>query len=154
MSTGPIDVRPLARDDRAAWERLWAGYNAFYERSLPPETIETGWLRFFDPGEPVHAAVAEKEGRIVGLVHYLFHRSTSAIEPVCYLHDLFTDPAARGGGVGRALILHVYEAAAAAGCTRVYWHTGGSNFVAMKLYDQVAERSGFVRYVHDLPAIL
>jgi GNAT superfamily N-acetyltransferase len=147
-----VRVRPLAREDRAAWEPLWAGYNDFYERSLPPEVIETGWARFFDPAEPVHAALAERGGRVVGLVHYLFHRSTSAIEPVCYLQDLFTDPAERGRGVGRALIYHVYDAARAAGSSRVYWHTQDRNFTAMKLYDRVADRSGLVRYCREMGA--
>jgi len=142
-------VRPLARADRAGWEALWAGYNHFYQRSLPAAVTDATWSRFFDADEPVHAAVAEQDGRLVGLVHYLFHRSTGAIGPVCYLQDLFTDPAARGGGVGGALIGFVYAEAAAAGSARVYWHTHESNEVAMRLYDRVAERSGFVRYVKD-----
>jgi GNAT superfamily N-acetyltransferase len=108
------------------------------------------WSRFFDGYEPMHALVAEADGGLIGIVHYLFHRNTSMIGPTCYLQDLFTAPAARGRGVGRALIEAVYAAARAAGAGRVYWMTHETNRTAMRLYDQVAERSGFVQYRHNL----
>jgi GNAT superfamily N-acetyltransferase len=104
------------------------------------------WARFFDAYEPVHALVAERGGELLGLTHYLFHRSTTAIEPLCYLQDLFTAKAARVKGVGRAPINGVYEQARRAGCPRVYWQTHESNHTAMQLYDKIAERSGFVVY--------
>jgi GNAT superfamily N-acetyltransferase len=143
-------VRTVSRDDYAQWLPLWEGYNKFYGRfgktALPKKISRTTWLRFFDDAEPVHALVAEDGGELVGLVHYLFHRSTSVIGPVCYLQDLFTNEASRGHGVGRALIEAVYERARATGAARVYWHTHETNATAMKLYDQVAEHSGFVVY--------
>ena len=147
-------VRALAERDREAWLELWDGYNAFYGRSgataLDPEITRTTWARFFDPAEPVHALVAETEGRVVGIAHYLFHRSTTQLAPTCYLQDLFTAEAARGRGVGRALIEAVYAAARRAGSPRVYWQTHESNTTAMRLYDEVGERSGFVVYRKNL----
>jgi GNAT superfamily N-acetyltransferase len=147
-------VRPIAWADHAAWLPLWDGYNAFYGRSgptaLPAEITQTTWARFFDEDEPVNALVAERDGRLVGIVHFLFHRSTTMIGLNCYLQDLFTAAQARGGGVGRALIEAVYERARAAGSTRVYWHTHETNQTAMRLYDQVAERTGFVVYAKTL----
>ena len=125
---------------------MWAGYNAFYERVVSRETTDVTWSRFFDGNEPVHALVAERDGTPVGLVHYLFHRSTSMIELTCYLQDLYVDDGARGHGIGRLLIEAVYERARAAGSSRVYWQTHETNHTAMRLYDQVAERSGFVVY--------
>src|SRR5882724_9588077 len=113
-------VRPVAPTDLAQWEALWDGYNTFYERTVPPEITRVTWSRFFDANEPVHALVAEKDGRLLGLVHYLFHRSTTLIGPTCYLQDLFTTEGARGQGVGRALIESVYERARTAGSLRVY----------------------------------
>ncbi len=114
-----ITVREVAREDHAAWAQLWAGYNAFYGRSgataLPASVVATTWQRFFDPAEPVHALVAEAGGRVVGLAHYLFHRSTIQVEPTCYLQDLFTAEQARGMGAGRKLIEAVYERAGLAG---------------------------------------
>jgi GNAT superfamily N-acetyltransferase len=141
-----LTVRPVARTDLAQWEALWEGYNTFYERTVPPEVTGMTWSRFFDASEPVHALVAEKDGRLLGLVHYLFHRSTSLIGPTCYLQDLFTIQAARGQGVGRALIESVYDRARNAGSLRVYWQTHETNVTAMALYDKVAERSGFLVY--------
>jgi GNAT superfamily N-acetyltransferase len=143
-------VRFITDADYAQWLPLWQGYNKFYGRSgstaLPDEITKMTWARFFDCYEPVHAMVAEDEGQLVGLVHYLFHRSTISIAPTCYLQDLFTAEFTRGKGIGRALINAVHEQARLAGSARVYWHTHASNSTAMKLYDQVAEHSGFVVY--------
>ena len=141
-----LTVRPVAPNDLSQWEALWEGYNTFYERTVPPEITRVTWSRFFDAYEPVHALVAEKDGRLLGLVHYLFHRSTTLIGPTCYLQDLFTTEAARGQGVGRALIESVYERARTGGSLRVYWQTHETNVTAMALYDKVAERSGFLVY--------
>jgi GNAT superfamily N-acetyltransferase len=148
--TGALTVRPVARADYEAWLPLWDGYNKFYGRSgptaLPIEITRMTWARFFDDYEPVHALVAESEVKLVGLVHYLLHRSTTLIEPNCYLQDLFTDERTRGKGVGRALIEAVYERARIAGCTRVYWLTHETNATARRLYDQVAANTGFIVY--------
>jgi len=143
-------VRELRREDRGEWQPLWDGYNLFYERpDLPSEITEATWARFFDPAEPMFAAVAELDGKVVGLVHYLYHRSTTSVERVCYLQDLFTAPDARGRGVGRALIEHVYREAANAGSRRVYWQTHENN-PARKLYDRVATVTPFRRYAQEL----
>ncbi|HEY0319380.1 MAG TPA: GNAT family N-acetyltransferase [Pyrinomonadaceae bacterium] len=144
--SSPLIIRSVAPTDFARWEPLWEGYNSFYERTLAPEITLMTWSRFFDAYEPVHALVAELDGQLLGLVHYIFHRSTSMISPVCYLQDLFTAESARGKGIGRALIESVYERAKSAGSPRVYWQTHETNLTAMKLYDKVAERSGFVVY--------
>ncbi|MGJ4953656.1 GNAT family N-acetyltransferase [Bradyrhizobium sp. HKCCYLS20291] len=145
-----LTVRPIARADYQRWLPLWDGYNAFYGRSgptaLPAEITAVTWERFFDPGEPVHALVAESRGELIGLAHYLYHRATTTIAPLCYLNDLFTSEAARGKGVGRALIEAVYAEARQAGAPRVYWQTHETNTTARALYDKLAERSGFIVY--------
>lgn len=141
-----LAVRPIRPADFDQWLPLWEGYNTFYENVAPEAVTRTTWARFFDAQEPVHALAAEADGRLVGLVHYVFHRSTWMLGPTCYLQDLFADPAVRGQGVGRALIEGVYAAAREAGSTRVYWLTHETNATAMQLYDRVAERSGFVQY--------
>ena len=147
-------IRPVDRADFAQWLPLWDGYNKFYGRfgttALPAEITQTTWARFFDAAEPVHALVAESDGRLVGLTHYLFHRSTNMLGPTCYLQDLFTAEAERGKGVARALIEAVYQQAKRASATRVYWHTREDNATAQRLYDRVAERSGFIVYRKDI----
>jgi GNAT superfamily N-acetyltransferase len=153
MAAGLI-VRSIAASDFAQWQPLWAGYNRFYGRAdataLPDEITRMTWSRFFDAYEPVHALVAERDDRLVGLAHYLYHCSTIQVGPTCYLQDLFTSEAARRQGVGRALIEAVYERARVGGATRVYWQTHETNLTAMQLYDRVADRSGFIVYRKDL----
>ena len=146
----PVVIRPIQPDDLAAWKPLWDGYNAFYGRSgptaLPAEVTKTTWARFFDADEPMHALVAESDGHLLGLAHFLYHRSTIQLAPSCYLQDLFTVEASRGQGIGRALIHAVYECARQVGSPRVYWQTHETNATAMQLYDTVADKSGFVVY--------
>jgi GNAT superfamily N-acetyltransferase len=142
----PIECRPLRRDERGAWEPLFAGYQAFYQVALGDAVVETTWGRFHDPAEPVFAAGAFEDGRLLGIVHFVFHRSTWMIGPTCYLQDLFTIPDARGRGVGRRLIEYVYAQAADAGATRVYWLTHESNAPGRLLYDRVADNAGFIQY--------
>jgi GNAT superfamily N-acetyltransferase len=149
-----IEIRPVRKDDFSAWLKLWEGYNAFYGRSgetaLPSAVTSMTWSRFFDAYEPMHALVAEEAGTLLGLAHFLYHRSTTDIVPICYLQDLFTAPETRGKGIGRALILRVYEHAKSAGAPEVYWQTHTTNVVAMKLYDRVAEKSGFLVYSRSI----
>jgi len=149
-----ITVRPVEPRDWNAWKPLWDGYNAFYGRSgptaLPDEITQATWRRFFDPSEPVFGLVAESDGEVVGIVNYLFHRSTTRLELTCYLQDLFTLPEQRGRGIGRALIEGVYAKARAAGIRRVYWQTHETNAAGRRLYDTVAKHLGFIVYSQDL----
>lgn len=145
-----ISVRPARREDFAQWKPLWDGYTHFYQRELNDEITAVLWRRAFDVYEPIHVLVAELDGKIVGLVHFLYHRSTSLIAPVCYLQDLFTAQGLRGKGVGRALIEAVYERAKEAGAARVYWTTHETNATAMMLYDKIATKSGFLQYRKEL----
>jgi GNAT superfamily N-acetyltransferase len=141
-----VAIRPLGPEDRADWEPLWAGYLAFYEATIPSTVTETTWARLNDPAEPMHALGAFVDGQLVGIVHYLFHRSTWTTGDYCYLQDLFTAEAARGRGAGRALIQAVNERARAASASRVYWLTQEGNATARALYDKLADRSGFIQY--------
>jgi GNAT superfamily N-acetyltransferase len=155
LATQPIQIRPVTTADFPAWLPLWDAYNAFYGRSgetaLPRDITLLTWRRFFDRYEPMHAMVAERDGQLLGLVHYLYHRHTTMAGPICYLQDLYTLESERGKGVGRALIEAVYEQAMESGSSRVYWQTHETNQTAMKLYDSVADRSGFVVYRNTPP---
>lgn len=143
-----IRVRPLEAGDRTAWDPLWEGYLAFYEEELAPGVTELAWSRLLDPLFDLHGLLAfDGDGKAVGLCHYLFHPSTWARGPYCYLEDLFVAPQVRGTGAGRALIEAVYAAADERGAEEVYWMTHESNTTARRLYDRVGTLSPFVRYV-------
>ena len=149
-----ISIRPIARLDYDQWRPLWDGYNGFYgreaETALPDAITTETWDRFLSPAEPVYALVAVEDSAVVGLVHYLFHRSTTRLHDVCYLQDLFTLPSHRGRRIGQQLIEAVYAAARAAGSSRVYWQTQVTNAAGRALYNKVARHVGFIVYAHDL----
>lgn len=144
--TPGLEIRPLGADERGSWEPLWQGYLTFYRTTVTPEVTESTWARLHDAAEPMHVLGAFLDGTLVGIVHYVFHRSTWTTGDYCYLQDLFTVPEARGRGAGRALIHAVYERAEAAGASRVYWLTHEDNEVARGLYDTIADRPGFIQY--------
>jgi GNAT superfamily N-acetyltransferase len=141
-----LSIRPVTAADHDVWLPLWRGYQRFYQTEIPVETTARTWQRFLDPQEPMHAALAWRDGRAVGLVHWIYHRSCWTEGDYCYLQDLFVADGQRGSGLGRRLIEHVYATARAAGCSRVHWLTHESNHTAMQLYERIAQRSGFIQY--------
>jgi GNAT superfamily N-acetyltransferase len=143
---GNVVIRPVGKDERAAWEPLWDGYIAFYKATLAPGASDVAWRRFHDPDEPMFLLGAYVDGKLTGIVQYLFHRSSWTEGNYCYLQDLFVAESARGLGLGRALIEAVYDKARAAGASRVHWLTQTSNAQARILYDQVAENTGSMQY--------
>jgi len=146
MSDG-FTIRELADSDRAEWGALWRGYLTFYKSDVPDAVSEITWRRLVDPEGAISGfCAAEPSGRLLGIVHYLFHPVTWSAGPRCYLEDLFTAEAARGRGVGRALIEAVYAAADKRGADQVYWLTAETNATARKLYDQVARVTPFIKY--------
>lgn len=142
-----VIVRPLQNEDHTRWRELWRAYLAFYETELPENIYQTFFQRLLgDDPRDFHGLVAEVEGEVVGLTHFVFHRHGWKIEDVCYLQDLYADPAVRGRGVGRALIEEVYAVADRAGAPGVYWLTQDFNTTARHLYDRVAKVTPFIKY--------
>lgn len=148
------NIRPVEANDYERWKVLWSDYNAFYGRhdatALPEHIVQTTWDRFFDAREPVHCLVAELDGELVGLAHYIFHRNTITVEPTCYLQDLFASENARGIGIGRALFSEFVNQAKIAGVRGVYWHTHSTNGSARRLYDRIAVDTEFTVYRKDV----
>ncbi|EPC02887.1 hypothetical protein L861_24060 [Litchfieldella anticariensis FP35 = DSM 16096] len=142
-----LNIRPLKENDKAEWRRLWTNYLSFYESSVSESVYESTFNKIID-SEQHHrnALVAEKDGQLVGLVHFIYHAHNWRVEDVCYLQDLYVDQKLRGGGVGRALIEAVYEAADANGTPSVYWMTQDFNETARKLYDRIANLTPFIKY--------
>lgn len=142
-----LKVRPISLSDRSQWGGLWTAYLAFYGTTRPSSLFDTYFDRLLgnDP-QDFSGLVAERDGTLVGLTHYLFHRHGWRVENVCYLQDLYADPTVRGQGVGRKLIEGVYRAADAAGCPSVYWLTQDFNAQARKLYDRIGTVTPFIKY--------
>lgn len=141
-----MKIRIANESDFAQWLPLWKGYQRFYKTDIPDVTTNTTWKRFHDQAEPMHCAVAESDEKLIGMVHYIAHRSCWTVGDYVYLQDLFVDPESRGQGIGGLLIEHVYATAAQAGASRVWWLTHETNSAGMLLYDRIAEKSGFVQY--------
>jgi len=146
-TTATVTIRPITAQDEAAWRRLWTGYLEFYQTSVPQAVYASTFARLMDDDpQDFHGLVAEKDGALVGLVHYLYHRHCWRIENVCYLQDLYADPSVRGTGIGRKLIEAVYAAADQAGAPTVYWLTQDDNQAGRQLYDRVGQLTNFIKY--------
>ncbi len=146
-----ITIRPVAAGDRAAWEPLWLGYIAFYEKRVPQATTDFTWQRLLDPANPIEGLLAvDGTDRALGLVQYLLHESTWNTGGNVYLQDLFVVPEARGLRIGRRLIAAVTEISRKKGAGVLYWQTEEFNGTARRLYERVAKRAPFVRYNIEL----
>ncbi|SEP05132.1 GNAT family N-acetyltransferase [Pseudomonas sp. Snoq117.2] len=143
-----MTIRPLTETDHAVWHELWQAYLAFYETRLPETTYARTWQRLLDPHEPMHGALALEDDCALGLVHFIYHRSCWTEGSSCYLEDLYVAADSRGKGIGGQLIADVYRQADLARCDRVHWLTHETNRNARRLYDGLAERSGFLQYQH------
>jgi GNAT superfamily N-acetyltransferase len=145
--TSSLIIRPLQETDRAEWAEMWTGYLEYYETTLPDDIYDSTFARLLgDDPRDFHGLVAEKDGRLLGLTHFLYHRHGWKVEDVCYLQDLYTRPEARGTGVGGALINAVYDTAAQAGAPSVYWLTQDFNATARRLYDKIGVLTPFIKY--------
>lgn len=145
--TDALTVRDLRTTDRAAWAEMWTDYLAFYKTSVPDAVYNTTFDRLIgDDPQDFSCLVAEQDGTLVGLTHFLFHRHAWKVENTCYLQDLYARPETRGTGVGRALIQAVYDTADKKDCPSVYWLTQDFNETARKLYDRIGKQTPFIRY--------
>jgi GNAT superfamily N-acetyltransferase len=140
-------IRPLVASDRLGWEPLWQGYLQFYETHVASDVTDLTFARLTGGVEPMGGFVAvDDSGKLLGVVHWITHRSCWTAGDYCYLQDLFVASDCRGTGIGRGLIESVYDKARSLGCSRVYWLTHETNTAAMMLYDRIADRPGFVQY--------
>jgi GNAT superfamily N-acetyltransferase len=145
-------VRRIEARDEPRWRELWDGYCRFYEREISEPITRHTWTRIMDAASPVHAIVAERQdGGVIGMANYVIHENTWTLTPVCYLEDLFVDPAQRAAGVGAQLIDWLLAETKAQGWSRLYWNTKENNYRARGLYDKYTPHSGFLRYVVNTP---
>ncbi len=143
----PVIIRPLRPADQAEWRGLWTAYLDFYGTTVDEDVYTTTFQRLLgDAPQDFNALIAEIGGQPVGLTHFLFHRHAWKTANVCYLQDLFAAPAARGVGVGRALIKAVYDIADKADIATVYWLTQDDNATARRLSDRIATKTNFIKY--------
>ena len=145
--TTPCTIRAALPSDEAAWRQLWSGYLDFYQVALAEETTQRTWRRILDPESAVLCLVAEVDGQVRGFANCVVHENTWETQAVCYLEDLFVTPAARGRGIGKALLEWLRNAMKPEGWARLYWMTRADNAQARRLYDRYAQADDFVRYV-------
>jgi len=141
-----MTLRELERSDYDNWHVLWKGYQDFYKVNIPQSVTEKTFDRLLNKNEEMKCLVFESDGKLIGLVHYIFHRSTWTEGNYCYLQDLYVIPTQRSKGIGKKLIESVYKEAKNNNCSRVYWLTHETNYQGRSLYDRVADNAGFIQY--------
>ena len=144
-----VRIVPLAERHREDWERLFAGYAAFYKLAQTPEMRARVWSWIHDPAREVEALAAEapeEGGHVVGLAHFRAFARPSRAATGGFLDDLFVDPAFRGGRVADALIERLAEIGRERGWSVVRWITADDNYRARGVYDRLAQRTAWITY--------
>jgi GNAT superfamily N-acetyltransferase len=132
--------------DEGEWRRLWQGFLDYYQWPLEPAVTDFTWARLMDAACAMKMRLAMEGHRALGFAIHQHHPSTWVMGDDCYLEDLFVDPAARGKGLGRALIQDLMDQARSRGWKRLYWNTDQENETARRLYDSITPDDGHVRY--------
>jgi GNAT superfamily N-acetyltransferase len=130
-----INIRPSTPDD----VDLLLGFVrelAAYERE--PDAVEaTPALvaeALFGTHPAAEAVIAELDGAPVGFALWFHNFSTWKGKRGLYLEDLYVSPAARGQGVGKALLIHLARIAVDRGCARFEWWVLDWNRPAIDFY--------------------
>jgi len=139
-----MKIRPLGQSDFPAWLPLWNGNNLDVKNE--PVTTET-WSRLMDPDFPIHGLCAVEGEKMLGFVHYVVHPTTGSIEPVCYMQDVYVDPAQRKKGIARKLITEVAKLKEKENWARIYWLAESDNIAAQKLYKDIGVKLNFTLHV-------
>ncbi len=142
-----VSIRSLEKFDHERWKQLWTDYLSFYKTSVSSAVYKTAFQRLVSHDlKEFQCIIAEVDGEIIGLSHYLFHRNLWSMRDTCYLSDLFVVPEYRGKGTARRLIQKVAQHAKGCGVEGVYWMTQEFNYKGRMLYDQIAEKTPFIVY--------
>ncbi len=147
MTKQNVTIRPTAPKDRLEWDRLYAGYAAFYKVEQTPEMRDKVWSWLMDQAAEVHGLVAETgDGKLIGITHFRPYARPLSASTGGFLDDLFVDPDARGSGAAEALINAVKAEGQKRGWTVIRWITAEDNYRARGVYDRLAERTKWVTY--------
>jgi GNAT superfamily N-acetyltransferase len=138
MSDAALQVLPLEDRHRAAWDRLYASYAAFYGVNQTDEMRDRVWGWLTDASHEVKGFIAELNGSPVGITHYRPYARPLFAGTGGFLDDLFVDPAARGNGVAEALIAAVAAVGREKGWGLIRWITNDTNYRGRAVYDRVA----------------
>jgi GNAT superfamily N-acetyltransferase len=94
----------------------------------------------FGPQPAAEVLLARLAGEAVGFALYYHNFSTFLGRRGLWLEDLYVRPAARGLGIGRALLLSVGEIARARGCGRFEWAVLDWNENAIRFYQSLGAK--------------
>ncbi len=139
-------IRDLVQFDRQNWEKLYIGYAEFYKVTMNNEILDTVWSWLHDKKHVVNGLSYEMEGKIVGIAHYRTMPRPLKGKYIGFLDDLFVDPNFRGKKIGQKLIIALKDLAKSNDWQVIRWITHSSNDTAKKLYDKLANNTGFDLY--------
>ena len=140
-----ITVRTLKAEDYDQWQVLWDANN---QGHINQDVTAATWRRLMDDDQ-VRGLVAVEGDRLAGLVHFILHPVTGHLKPVCYMQDVFVDPAHRRQGIGRELVTALAALGTREGWARMYWLAEAQNAEAQSLYKNLGLKLDFT--LHVLP---
>ena len=141
-------IQPLQAADYDQWLPLW---QANTEHALDDDITAETWRRICDPDFPIFGLGAriDKDSPLAGICHYVLHPTTGNSKQVCYMQDLYIDPAQRRRGLARGLVMALAGLGAAQGWARIYWLAEAENEAAQTLYKSLGYKLNFT--LHVLP---
>ena len=139
-------IRYLDHKDKDKWEKLYHAYADFYKVPMNSAILDTLWNWILDDNHIVNGICYELEGNIVGIAHYRSMPRPIKGQYIGFLDDLFVEPEFRGQQIAQKLISYLKSLSKANNWNGIRWITHSSNENAKKLYDKIANNTGFELY--------
>ena len=143
-------INEITKNDYQSWKIIFKEYLTFYNSELTDSTIKSSWDKIINKDEQIYCLgcykSSEKNKELIGIMNFIFHKSTWSKKHVCYLEDLFIQEDYRLKGCASLLIKNLVKICKISHIEKIYWKTKSDNYQAQSLYNKFAIQTDFLEY--------
>lgn len=143
-------INEITKNDYQSWKIIFKEYLIFYNSKLTESTIKSSWDKIINKDEKIYCLgcykSSEKTKELIGIMNFIYHKSTWSKKRVCYLEDLFIQEDHRLKGCASLLLNKLVKICKIKNIEKIYWKTKSDNYQAQSLYNKFAIQTDFLEY--------